>query len=741
MRLPSKRIHLKFGAFHPKAELQVMKSCQQRIKMNLEQSISKKLAIKEEQVKAAVTLIDDGNTIPFIARYRKEVTGGLLDEQLEQILEWTARLRVLEERREAIFKSLKEQEIKDTHLLAEVRDAETMTELEDLYTPYRPKRKTRASVAKEKGLEGLAKALLEQSPAIKRDLIKSFFNAQVQDEGEAIAGAKDIAAEVISDTLRVRSQVRSTLMSKGGVESTRVKDAPDENGTYTNYYEFRADISKIRPHQLLAIHRAEQEKVLRYKLALPVEDWKRVVLQTIRPNPKSVFYLELLDAIEDAGERLLMPALEREIKSTLLEQAEDHAIEVFTKNLRNLLLQPPLKGNVVLGLDPGFRTGCKIAVTDPTGRVLAVETIYPHEPRKDLVGAYRRLTDLIKQHGVRLISLGNGTASKESEKLVAEVIKQFSDVKYIVTNEAGASVYSASALARKEFPNLDVSLRSAVSIARRVQDPLAELVKIDPKSIGVGMYQHDVDQKKLSAALNRVVSGVVNEVGVDLNTASPALLAYVSGIGPKLSESIVAYREAKGAFKNRRELKKVSGMGEKAFEQCAGFLRIFGGSEPLDTTSIHPESYQAAREIIKMVKVSLDMPEKDRMRAVEVFKNAANLVELAGLLNSDSPTIELIFSQVVQPDDDPRRNSPRPLMRSDILTMEDLKTGMSVTGTVRNVTDFGLFIDIGLKNDALLHRSKLLPGEALKVGDVIKVRIDMIDLDRGRVGLRLENAS
>ncbi|HEX7434921.1 MAG TPA: Tex-like N-terminal domain-containing protein, partial [Anaerolineaceae bacterium] len=433
--------------------------------MNLEQSISKKLAIKEEQVKAAVTLIDDGNTIPFIARYRKEVTGGLLDEQLEQILEWTARLRVLEERREAIFKSLKEQEIKDTHLLAEVRDAETMTELEDLYTPYRPKRKTRASVAKEKGLEGLAKALLEQSPAIKRDLIKSFFNAQVLDEGEAIAGAKDIAAEVISDTLRVRSQVRSTLMSKGGVESTRVKDAPDENGTYTNYYEFRADISKIRPHQLLAIHRAEQEKVLRYKLALPVEDWKRVVLQTIRPNPKSVFYLELLDAIEDAGERLLMPALEREIKSTLLEQAEDHAIEVFTKNLRNLLLQPPLKGNVVLGLDPGFRTGCKIAVTDPTGRVLAVETIYPHEPRKDLVGAYRRLTDLIKQHGVRLISLGNGTASKESEKLVAEVIKQFNDVKYIVTNEAGASVYSASALARKEFPNLDVSLRSAVSIA------------------------------------------------------------------------------------------------------------------------------------------------------------------------------------------------------------------------------------------------------------------------------------
>lgn len=709
--------------------------------MNLEQSISKKLAIKEEQVKAAVTLIDDGNTIPFIARYRKEVTGGLLDEQLEQILEWTARLRVLEERREAIFKSLKEQEIKDTHLLAEVRDAETMTELEDLYTPYRPKRKTRASVAKEKGLEGLAKALLEQSPAIKRDLIKSFFNAQVLDEGEAIAGAKDIAAEVISDTLRVRSQVRSTLMSKGGVESTRVKDAPDENGTYTNYYEFRADISKIRPHQLLAIHRAEQEKVLRYKLALPVEDWKRVVLQTIRPNPKSVFYLELLDAIEDAGERLLMPALEREIKSTLLEQAEDHAIEVFTKNLRNLLLQPPLKGNVVLGLDPGFRTGCKIAVTDPTGRVLAVETIYPHEPRKDLVGAYRRLTDLIKQHGVRLISLGNGTASKESEKLVAEVIKQFSDVKYIVTNEAGASVYSASALARKEFPNLDVSLRSAVSIARRVQDPLAELVKIDPKSIGVGMYQHDVDQKKLSAALNRVVSGVVNEVGVDLNTASPALLAYVSGIGPKLSESIVAYREANGAFKNRRELKKVSGMGEKAFEQCAGFLRIFGGSEPLDTTSIHPESYQAAREIIKMVKVSLDMPEKDRMRAVEVFKNTANLVELAGLLNSDGPTIELIFSQVVQPDDDPRRNSPRPLMRSDILTMEDLKTGMSVTGTVRNVTDFGLFIDIGLKNDALLHRSKLLPGEALKVGDVIKVRIDMIDLDRGRVGLRLENAS
>ncbi len=704
--------------------------------MNLEQTVAKKLKVKEDQIRSAIELLDGGNTVPFIARYRKEATSGLLDEQLEQIVEWVNRLRELDKRREAILNSLDEMEIKDDKLRAEIQSAETLTELEDLYAPYRPKRKTRASVAREKGLEGLANALLEQSPTASRGIIKKYLNELVPDEAEAIAGARDIVAEIISDTPRVRSQVRAALISRGRIECTKIKDAEDPSGTYTNYYEFQSEVVRIRPHQLLAIHRAEQEKVLRYKLGFPSEEWKNILLQSFRPDPKSVFYSDLQEATDDASERLLLPALERDVKSTLLEQAEDHAIEVFAKNLHNLLLQPPLKGTVVMGFDPGFRTGCKIAVIDPTGRVLVVETIYPHEPQRDLVGAYETLAALIKKYNISLVSLGNGTASKESEKLIAEVLKKFPDVKYIITNEAGASVYSASALARKELPALDVSLRSAVSIARRVQDPLAELVKIDPKSIGVGMYQHDVDQKKLTAALTRVVSGVVNVVGVDVNTASPALLAYISGIGPKLSEAIVAHREQNGAFDNRKGFRKVTGMGEKAFEQCAGFLRIYGGSEALDATSIHPESYPAAREILKLSRVNLDMADKDKKVAIETLKKTFKLAELADLLDSDVPTIELIFSQIVEPDDDPRRNSPKPVLRSDILTMEDLKVGMSLVGTVRNVTDFGLFVDIGLKNDALLHRSKLVPGESLKLGDVIKVKIDSIDLERGRVGLK-----
>ena len=556
---------------------------------------------------------------------------------------------------------------------------------------------------------------------------------------EAIAGAKDIVAEVISDTPRVRSQTRELMAKRSLARAAQIKGAEDARGTYVDYYDFSQLVDRVKPHQLLAIRRAEEDKVVRFKLELTPEEWKRVILFSFRPNPKSGLYQELLDAIEDSGERLLLPSLEREVKTTLLEQADEHAIAVFSKNLRNLLLQPQLKETVLMGIDPGFRTGCKVAVVDPTGKVLATGTIYPHEPQKETQKSQAALSALITQFGVSLISIGNGTASRETEALAAEVIQKHPAVRYIITSEAGASVYSASPLARKEFPNLDVSLRGAVSIARRVQDPLAELVKIDPKSIGVGMYQHDVDQKKLAEALLKVVSAVVNEVGVDVNTASPALLAYVAGIGPRLAEAVVAYREANGAFMSRREIKKVAGMGERAFEQSAGFLRVYGGSEPLDATSIHPESYPAARDVLKLAKIRLADPVSDKQLAVQRLEKDLDRKGLADLLGIGVLTLAQILDQIIQPDDDPRRHSPRPVLRSNVLTLEELKPQMALTGTVRNVTDFGAFVDIGLHSDALLHRSKWARGVELKVGDVIAVLVETVDAQRQRVGLALNS--
>jgi uncharacterized protein len=706
--------------------------------MDVIKRIAGQMHLPETNVSETVRLMDDGNTLPFIARYRKEVTGGMTDEQIEQMAELASRFRALEDRRGAILKSLGEQGVSDARVLAEFEKVDTLTGLEDLYAPYRPKRKTRASIAKARGLDGLAQLLINQPAQKAEDAARPFVQGEVASLEEALAGAKDIVAEVISDTPRVRSQTRELLAKRSLVRATQIKGAEDARGTYLDYYDFSQAVDKVRPHQLLAIRRAVDDKVVRFKLELDPEEWKRAMLLAFRPDPKSGLYLELLEAIEDAGARLLIPSLEREVKSTLLEQADEHAIAVFSKNLRNLLLQPPLKDRVVMGIDPGYRTGCKVAVVDPTGKVLATGTIYPHEPQKEMAQAFEALSRLIDQFQVTLVSIGNGTASRESEQLAAEVIKKHLQVRYIITSEAGASVYSASPLARKELPALDVSLRGAVSIARRVQDPLAELVKIDPKSIGVGMYQHDVDQKKLAEALSKIVSAVVNEVGVDANTASPALLAYVAGIGPKLAEAVVAYRETNGAFKNRREVKKVAGMGERAFEQSAGFLRVYGGNEPLDATSIHPESYPAAREFLKLAKLRLTDPAAEKEAGVERLKKELGIQGLAELLGIGTPTLNQILSQIIQPDDDPRRHSPRPVLRANVLTLEALKPQMALTGTVRNVTDFGAFVDIGLKSDALLHRSKWARGVELKVGDVIQVVVETVDPQRQRVGLALQ---
>ena len=697
--------------------------------MDVIKRIAGQLHLSETNIAETLRLMDEGNTLPFIARYRKEATGGMTDEQIEQIAELAARFRALEERRVAILKALAEQGV--------IEKAETMTGLEDLYAPYRPKRRTRASIARDKGLEGLAQILLNQTLQKAEDAARPFVKGEVASAADAIAGAKDIVAEIISDTPRVRSQTRDLIAKKSIVQAVRIKGSEDEKGTYADYYDFALSLEKARPHQLLAIRRAENDKVVRFKLDVDEEEWKRIISLHFKPNPKSGLYQVMLDAIEDAGTRLLVPSLEREVKADRLEQAEVHAIAVFSKNLRNLLLQPPMKDGVVLGLDPGFRTGCKVAVVDPTGKVLVTATIYPHEPQKEFRESCEVLSLLIEKYKVSLVSIGNGTASRESETLVAEVIKTHPKVRYVITSEAGASVYSASPLARKELPKLDVSLRGAVSIARRVQDPLAELVKIDPKSIGVGMYQHDVDQKTLAEALLKVVSAVVNEVGVDANTASPALLSYVAGIGAKLAENIVAYREENESYKNRRELKKVAGMGDRAFEQCAGFLRVFDGNEPLDATSIHPESYKPAKEVMKMAKMNLSDPVKEKEIAVDRLKKDMKVQDLAALLEIGVPTLTFILSQIIQPDDDPRRYSPKPVLRSSVLTLEELKPQMALTGTVRNVTDFGAFVDIGLKSDALLHRSKWTRGIELKVGDVLNVIVDTVDPQRQRVGLAI----
>jgi uncharacterized protein len=678
--------------------------------------------------------MDGGNTLPFIARYRKEMTGSLDEEQLRDISELLSRLRALDDRRETILAAIAAQEKLTPELEAQIRAAETLTALEDLYQPYKKKRSTRASVAREKGLEPLAQLILDQPQTRQtaEQLAARFITGELETAEEALAGARDIAAETIADHAGVRSLTREKALQFATLQVGRIKDAADDKRRYELYYEYAQRVDRVRPHQVLAINRGEAEKILRIKIDISEGDWLLAMRTAFRPDRRSPLREQLELAMEDAAARLLLPAIERDVRRTLTEQAETHAIAVFAKNLRGLLGQPPLAGHTVIALDPAYRTGCKVAVLDETGKLLATETIYPHAPQNKRQEALNVLRRLIATYGATLIAIGNGTASRETEQLVAELTRALPDVHYLIVNEAGASVYSASKLARAELPDLDVSLRGAVSIGRRVQDPLAELVKIDPQSIGVGLYQHDVNQKQLAESLGGVVESVVNQVGVDANTASPALLTYISGIGPKLAEQIVAYREANGRFANRGQFLEVNGLGAKAFEQAAGFLRLPGGENPLDAGAIHPESYPVATAVLKRANLSPDSSPQEREAALAVLQPTA---ELAAELGTGLPTLLDIFEQLLRPGRDPRQDAPPPILRSDVLSMDDLREGMVLNGTVRNVVDFGAFIDIGVKQDGLLHRSQIPRGVSLTVGDVIEVQINNVDSERGRISL------
>ena len=700
------------------------------------EQISSKLNVKPTQVTAVINLLDDGNTVPFIARYRKEMTGSLDDEQIRIIADELIRLRALDERRASILASIEEQGKLSGELRESINAAITMTALEDLYAPYKKKRRTRAMVAREKGLEPLAELIIEQPvDGSPEKIAEKFLNDQVTDVSEALQGARDIVAERISDNANVRADVREKALKFSKIRVEKIKAAVDEKAVYQSYYDFEARVDRLQPHQTLAVARGEKEGILRVHMDVPERDWLDAIQAEFEQDLLSPFADQLALAIQDSAERLLLPAIERDVRREKGEAADSHAIQVFANNLRALLSQPPLAHHIIMGIDPGFRTGCKVAVVDATGKLLDTGTIYPHEPKKDWQGALNTLQDMINRHHVTLISIGNGTASRETEKFAAELTRNAAQTKYLIVNEAGASVYSASALARQEFPELDVTLRGAVSIARRAQDPLAELVKIDPKSIGVGLYQHDVDQTSLAHALDGVVESVVNRVGVDVNTASPALLTHIAGVGPKLAVNIVAHRDENGPFRSRAALRKVSGLGPKAFEQAAGFMRIQNGKNPLDSSAIHPESYEIAESILGLAGLSADSPLNERISALNALTTTSSPETLAKDLNCGVPTLNDILEQLVRPGRDPRIDAPLPILRSDVLKAEDLMTGMQLKGTVRNVVDFGAFVDIGIKQDGLLHRTQIPTGTVLKVGDIIEVEILKIESERGRIGL------
>lgn len=713
--------------------------------MNHSQKIASQVNVPPAAVEATIALLDEGNTIPFIARYRKEKTNGLDEEQLRQVQEILVSLRNLDKRRHTILDTIKDQEKLTPELQSQILATDTLTLLEDLYRPYKPKRRTRASIAKEKGLQGLADLILSQVRDQKslQEMASGFLNDQVSSPEEAFSGARDIVAETISDNSEVRRITREKGLRWGHLISEKIDDAVDERRVYETYYQFSSPISRLRPHQILAINRGEDEKVLSVAIEVPERDWRQAINWAYRSDRRSSLNEQLDLAKEDAAKRLLLPAIERDIRRTLTEQSNIHAISVFAANLRNLILQPPLTGRTVLAIDPGYRTGGKVAVIDPTGRVLDYDTIYPHPPQNKWQEALTLLKKLTLRHDVELIAIGNGTASRETERLVAQLIQEWpggndrkkADLHYLIVSEAGASVYSASPLARAELPDLDVTIRGAVSIARRVQDPLAELVKIDSRSIGVGMYQHDVNQGELSRALDDVVESVVNQVGVDVNTASPALLTHVAGVGPKLAGSITIFRDENGSFTNRTELRNVPGFGPKSFEQAAGFLRIRDGNNPFDASAIHPESYDLAEAILIRAGLPTEALPVEKIETFEVWKSEEALQKLASELNAGVPTVKDILEQLVRPGRDPRDDLPKPILRSDVLSLEDLEPGMNLKGTIRNVVDFGAFVDIGVKTDGLLHRSQWPRPVNFAVGDVIDVTILKVEPERGRISL------
>ena len=715
--------------------------------MDIIQGLTQELQVKKWQVEAAVKLIDEGNTIPFISRYRKEVTGSLNDEQLRQLHERLTYLRNLEDKKAQVLSSIEEQGKLTPELKAQIEAAETLVVVEDLYRPYRPKRRTRATIAKEKGLEPLANLImLQMTKKTLEEEAQDFINPEkeVNTADDAIAGAKDIIAEYISDEADYRIYIRDLTMKKGKIVSS-AKDK-EAQSVYEMYYEFEEAIAKIAGHRVLALNRGEKEKILTVKIAAPEEDILRYLEKKVitRKNPATEAVLK--EVVDDSYHRLIAPAIEREIRSDLTEKAEDGAIKVFGKNLEQLLMQPPISGQVVLGWDPAFRTGCKLAVVDQTGKVLDTCVIYPTAPTTEakIKAAKDTLKKLIKKYNITLFSVGNGTASRESEQIIVELFKEIPEhVQYVITNEAGASVYSASKLATEEFPNFDVGQRSAASIARRLQDPLAELVKIDPKSIGVGQYQHDMNQKKLGEALTGVVEDCVNKVGVDLNTASASLLEYISGISKAIAKNIVTYREENGSFQSRRELLKVPKLGPKAFEQCAGFMRITGGKNPLDATSVHPESYEAATKLLE--KLGHSTQEIAQKKLSGISKEVKDYKKLTEELEIGELTLRDIVKELEKPARDPRDEMPKPVLRTDVLDMKDLKEGMILKGTVRNVIDFGAFVDIGVHQDGLVHISQLSdkkfvkhPLDVVSVGDVVEVKVLSVDQQKKRIALTMK---
>ena len=715
--------------------------------MDIIQVITQELGVKKEQVEAAVKLIDEGNTIPFISRYRKEATGALNDEQLRNLYERLNYLRNLEDKKKQVLASIEEQGKLNAELKKQILEAQTLVVVEDLYRPYRPKRRTRATIAKEKGLEPLANIIiLQMTKKPLEEEAQAFLSEEkeVTSVEEAIAGAKDILAERISDEADYRIRIRDLTTKKGTISSV-AKD-PEAQSVYEMYYEFEEPIKKLAGHRILALNRGEKEKFLTVKVNAPEEEILRYLEHQVITKENPVTSPVLKEVVDDCYKRLIAPAIEREIRSNLTDQAEDGAIKVFGKNLEQLLMQPPIAGKVVLGWDPAFRTGCKLAVVDATGKVLDTTVVYPTAPTNEtkIRAAKDTVEKMIRKYKVSLISVGNGTASRESEQVIVDMLKEIPEagVQYVITNEAGASVYSASKLATEEFPNFDVGQRSAASIARRVQDPLAELVKIDPKSIGVGQYQHDMNQKKLGEALSGVVEDCVNKVGVDLNTASASLLEYISGISKAIAKNIVTYREENGRFTNRKGLLKVAKLGPKAFEQCAGFMRITGGDDPLDATSVHPESYEAANALLK----KLGHTPKDITSGGlgRISSQIHDYKKLAKELEIGEITLKDIVKELEKPARDPRDEMPRPILRTDVLNMEDLKEGMILKGTVRNVIDFGAFVDIGVHQDGLVHISQMSekfikhPLEAVSVGDVVDVQVIGVDLKKKRISLSMK---
>ena len=714
--------------------------------MNIVEIIANELNIKKYQVEKTIELIDSGNTIPFIARYRKEVTGGLSDETLRNLDERLKYLRNLEERKEEVKTSIENQEKLTDEIVKNLELAKTLSEVEDIYRPFKQKKKTRATVAKANGLEPLALVIKEQKETKPlEEIAKEYLNENVKTVEDAIQGAKDIIAEEISDDPEFRKQIKKIYYREGYIVT---KNSKEENPTYAMYNDFKEKLSTIPSHRILAINRGEKEEFLKVTIEKPVDKILDFIEKRTIKNKK--YEVILKETIEDSFKRLIEPSVDREIRADLTEKADKQAIEVFGKNAKQLLLGAPLKGLTVLGFDPAYRTGCKLAVIDETGKVLDTGVIYPTEPQNDIEGSEKELIRLIVKDNIQMIAIGNGTASRESENFVANTIKKVKetlnkDIYYTIVSEAGASVYSASKLATEEYPDLNVSLRGAISIARRLQDPLAEFVKIDPKAIGIGQYQHDVDQKKLSESLQGIVEDAVNTVGVDVNTATPSLLSYVSGINKTIAKNIVKYRDEHGSIKERKELLKVPKLGNVAYEQCAGFIRVIGGTNPLEITAVHPESYKIAENLLKTIGFTKqDLLDKEKLNQIKEKLSKINIKDISNKLNVGEMTLEDIVKELSKPGRDPREDMPKPILRSDVLKFEDLKEGMILNGTVRNITDFGAFVDVGVKHDGLVHISELSdkfvkkPSDVVSIGDIVKVKVIGIDRERQKVKLSMK---